>query len=163
MSVPGGGGVDWGDALLRTWGRPPELAVAVSAIATLATGALAIAGGVYSLGLVSQGRGGEVGLVPPAVLLALGGLVLSVRVLAAAVRDLREPLRREVGRVVRSERVLLRGRPRFYVVVALVGGAQLGFEVEESLFRRAQAAPDVTIAFTRRLQYLRVLEPRVLS
>ncbi len=155
--------VDWGDSLLRTWGRVPGLAVLSSAAVALLTGILGLAGVFYTILQVARGLGSQVGLVPLAALLALGGLVLAGRVLVAALADLREPSRREEGQVVRCERVLVRGRSRFYVVVALRGGRQLGFDVEESLWRRAGASKDVTITFTRRLRYLRSLEPRVLS
>jgi hypothetical protein len=155
--------VDWGDSLLRTWGRIPALALLASAAVALLTGALCAVGVVYCVVLVARGDGSQVGLVPVAALVALGGLVLAGRVLAAALADLREPARREEGRVVRCERLLVRGRSRFYVVIAPPAGRQLGFEVEESLWQRAGAAREVTISFTRRLRYLRSLEPRMLS
>ncbi len=155
-----GPAVEWGDALLRIWGRVPELAVVAAGGTLLAGGLVGIVAVAYTLQRVFRGGGGEAGLVPLAGVLALAGALLSLRVLRAAVEDLRRPLCRAEGRVVQRDRLALRGRTRYFVVVAMADGRRLGFQVEESLWRRAGLTEDVAIAFTDRLRYLRSIEPR---
>jgi hypothetical protein len=148
--------------LLRTWGRVPELAAVASAIALVTLLALGLAAAADSVARLVDGRG-QFGVVPLVAVLGIGGALLSARILAAAVRDIRDAPVRAEGRVERCERTMMRGRVRCHVVVALASGRRLGFEVEESLWRRAEKAQEVTITYTPRLQYLRALEPRVVS
>jgi hypothetical protein len=155
-------GADWGDALLRTWGRAPELAAVGSSIALVTLLVLGLAAAADSVARLIDGRG-QFGVVPLAAVLGVGGAVLSARILVAALRDLRDAPVRADGRVERCERTMMRGRVRCQVVVALSTGRRLGFEVEESLFVRAEKAQEVTITYTPRLQYLRTLERRVVS
>jgi len=146
--------------LLRIWGRVPELALVAAGVVFLAGGLVGIAALAYTFERLFRGRGGEAGLVPLAGLLGLGGALLAFRVLRAAVNDLRRPPCRAEGRVVQRDRLMVRGRTRYYVVVAVGDGRRLGFQVEESLWRQAGLAEDVAIAFTDRLRYLRRIEPR---
>lgn len=155
-------GAEWGDALLRTWGRVPGLAAVASSIALVILLVLGLAATLDSVARLVDGRG-QLGVVPLAAVLGIAGALLSARILVAAVRDVREAPVRAEGRVERCERTMMRGRVRCYVVVALSSGRRLGFEVEESLWRRAEKAQEVTISYTPRLQYLRTLEPRVVS